>query len=608
MPERVFGGRSSSNTRSFPMTRLVLLENDGADLLRRLLESLGAFFERSLSLEHALNAVTPEEGASTALILSEERLFEAQALARQRAVSILQLFSGFRNVLVYPFRGSREGLTALSEWLDAKVEIHRLEGPDLDYHVKRLSLCGSFSGLKFGPANPAADFGLSMTGVSHPIESIVEIGQFSFFTKVSLTTTELFICSTSAIFDVGREFRHNLQASTCFAGLVPLIFFLRYCAVPHWQTPRPMANIVIDDPDLKTSYGFLDSTTLARCVDDLECAVAIGFIPWNFKRTSPAVVELFRSRWPRLSLCIHGCDHMKEEFCSSVAQSQRLISLALKRMQRLRQRTGLDYDRVMVFPRGEFSAAAMQALRGSAVGAAVNTELIDSRGDRGVSGGALLQPAITAYSGFPLFLRRPANEPIANFALDLLLGKPCLVAMHHPYFQGGPERFVSLVESLGALDPELTWSNLEDIVAHTYSLRSTFKCTTDVRLFSGSSSLLSERSAAQASFSKKEMLPDKSFLASVDGREIECIQEDEELRFSANLTSAGSSFVEVKVSPIDRVQAASHSLSYRLRVAGRRYFCWVRDNYFAESAWATSLGRRSEKASLLAPELENVDR
>ena len=74
---------------------------------------------------------------------------------------------------------------------------------------------------------------------------------------------------------------------------------------------------------------------------------------------------------------------MKEEFCSSAAQSQRLIGLALERMHRLRQRTGLNYDRVMVFPRGEFSAAAMLALRGSAVVAAVNTELIDSRGDRG---------------------------------------------------------------------------------------------------------------------------------------------------------------------------------------------------------------------------------
>jgi hypothetical protein len=590
------------------MTRLILLENESADLLRPLLESLGVLFERSLSVEHALNAVTLEPGTRTALILSEERLIEAQALARQRAVSIVQLLSGFQHVLVYPMRGSREGLSALGEWLDGKVEIHRFERPDVGYAVKHLTVSGPFSGLTFGPANTVTDFGCAITNVSHPVETIVEIGQFPLFAKISLATTELFVCATSAVFDVKQEFHQNLQAAICFAGLVPLILFLRHCSISHWRTPRLLANIVIDDPDLKMSYGSLHAATLARCVENLDCAVAIGFIPWNFKRTSPAVVELFRSRWPRLSLCIHGCDHMKEEFCSSVARSQRLISLALERMHRLTQRTGLDYDRVMVFPRGEFSAAAMEALRGSAVIGAVNTELIDSHGRRGVAGGELLQPAITAYSGFPLFLRRPASEPMANFALDLLLGKPCLVALHHPYFQGGPNRFISLVDSLRALDPELAWSNLEHIVAHTYSERPRSRLTTDVRLFSGSSSLTSSTATSQVSFSKREVLPGKSFFASIDGQEVESTREGEELRFSASLSSAGSSMVEVKVSPGDRAQAASHSLSYRLRVAGRRYFCRLRDNYFAESPWATSLGKRSRRTTPVTSALEQVER
>ena len=83
---------------------------------------------------------------------------------------MFQLFSGFQNALAYPFCGSPEGVTALSEWLGGKVEIHRLEGPHLDYDVKRLSLCGSFSGLKFGPANPVTDFGLSITR-AFPIQS-----------------------------------------------------------------------------------------------------------------------------------------------------------------------------------------------------------------------------------------------------------------------------------------------------------------------------------------------------------------------------------------------------------------------------------------------------
>ena len=156
-----------------------------------------------------------------------------------------------------------------------------------------------------------------------------------------------------------------------FSGLAPLLFFLRDCGISAWQTPLRAANIVIDDPDLKESYGFIDPKTLAQWLDKLDCAVSIGFIPWNFKRTSPSVVELFRSRWPRLSLCVHGCDHVKAEFCGNVSSSRQLIALALERMERLSRDTGLSYDKVMVFPHGEFSGSAMQALQESSFLAAV---------------------------------------------------------------------------------------------------------------------------------------------------------------------------------------------------------------------------------------------
>ena len=136
----------------------------------------------------------------------------------------------------------------------------------------------------------------------------------------------------------------------------------------------------------------------------------------------------------------------------------------------------------MVFPRGEFSGSAMQALHESSFLAGVNTELIDSQANRGVPAGQLLQPAITSYSGFPLFLRRPAHEPIANFALDLLLGKPCLVGTHHDYFREGFERLAKLVNSLKRLDPGLSWSNLETIVSETYSVQTNAESHHDVRL------------------------------------------------------------------------------------------------------------------------------
>src|SRR5262249_2997037 len=153
---------------------------------------------------------------------------------------------------------------------------------------------------------------------------------------------------------------------------------------------------------------------------------------------------------------IHGSDHIGAEFAApSVSASLPMIAQSLDRMKSFTAQTGVRHDKVMVFPQGKFSANAMEALRQSDFLATVNTELLDNRARRGVPARELLKPAITFYAGFPLFLRRKATEPIANFALDLLLGKPCLVVTHHDDFRRGMQPFASLVASLNGLSPRL---------------------------------------------------------------------------------------------------------------------------------------------------------
>src|SRR5207249_8763448 len=116
----------------------------------------------------------------------------------------------------------------------------------------------------------------------------------------------------------------------------------------------------------------------------------------------------------------------------------------------------------------------------------VNTELIDERAQRGVRAGELLKPAITSFAGFPLFMRRKASQPIANFALDLLLGKPCFVVTHHDDFRQGMQPVASLVTALNALSPSLHWTNLATILSRTYSTRMNAALAVEVRLFASS--------------------------------------------------------------------------------------------------------------------------
>ena len=565
-------------------TRIVLLEDSSATALSRLLQTLGVSFERETSLEEALSIRSIGSSKADVLILSGRHLRAARALAHARSVSLPQLFAEFAAVLLCAWNGEPDDVAALAEWIGGKIEVTRLQGEEHCYSVKPLALAKPFSGLRFGPIKSAADFGLTLSESSYPIEEIATIGGLSFFFRVTLPGTQLFVSCSSAVFDVDAEARRNPRAAWRFSGLVLLLLFLRHRGISSWRTSLRAANIVIDDPDLQESYGFIETKRLVRCVDELGCAVSIAFIPWNFKRTSPAVVELFRTGWPRLSLCVHGCDHVRAEFCSDkVSSSSQLIALALDRMERLSRNTGLTYDKIMVFPRGEFSGAAMQALRESSFLAGVNTELIDSQTGHGVPAGQLLQPAITKHAGFPLFLRRSADEPIANFALDLLLGKPCLVRMHHDYFREGLDPFVDLVDSLNALDPSLSWTNLETIVSQTYSARLDSDSRGEVRLFSPYTRLTTQKRFI--SFLKREPLQDKTFEASIEGREIAASRDGENVVFPAEVETESETAIRIGISPVPPPRLPSYSLRYRMRVATRRYLSRIRDNHDTGPAW-----------------------
>ena len=565
-------------------TRLILLEDSAERSLSRILQELGVHFEPQASLQEVFSGDNTNANKKNVLILSGQHLNAARALASSRSASLAQLFGNFAAVLLCAWEGETENIRCLSEWIGGKVEVTRFQGDAHCYAVKPLALAKPFSGLKFGPVKTDSDFGLALAGTGCPVETIVSIGELSFFFRAMLPGTQLFVSCSSAIFDVDAEARRNLIAAQSFSALVPLLFFLRHCGISAWLTPLRAANIVIDDPDLQESYGFIETRTLAQWVDKLDCAVSIAFIPWNFKRTSPAVVELFRSRWPRLSLCVHGCNHVEAEFCGNVSSSRQLIALALKRMERLSRNTGLSYDKVMVFPRGEFSGSAMQALHESSFLSAVNTELIDRQADRGVPAGQLLQPAITSYSGFPLFLRRPAGEPIANFALDLLLGKPCLVGMHHDYFKEGFERLAEFVNSLKGLDPGLSWSNLQTIVSRTYSLQTNVESHHDVRLFSRYTRVVIPRPPACISFCKSEPMKEKAFDASVNGHEIATSRNGQDLLFAAKVESQ-ENVVRTRLSPVPTPSLPSYSLRYSLKVATRRHLARIRDNYVTGPRW-----------------------
>ncbi|TRZ48663.1 hypothetical protein D4S03_09385 [bacterium] len=205
------------------------------------------------------------------------------------------------------------------------------------------------------------------------------------------------------------------------------------------------ASIIIDDPLLRENYGFLNYRKLLNLMDKHNFFTTIAFIPFNFNRTDKRIAALFRERPDRFSLCVHGCDHTKGEFGKTdFNHLDDKVKLATARMIEHERRTGIPFDRIMVFPQGIFSNAALGALKKNNYLAAVNTEAMPVDGH--------------ISSNFPFFLRYNP-EDVINCGSD-----PTFITLHHDYFKNGYERLTDFVDELNTRSKNVKWDSLGNIV------------------------------------------------------------------------------------------------------------------------------------------------
>ena len=200
------------------------------------------------------------------------------------------------------------------------------------------------------------------------------------FLKVSCNGLPVFL-SSERLIDIDAELTtFNFDIRDHFFSAVPFVSYIRW-AFPSssWHAPEASASLIIDDPLLKPTHGFVDFHELLSLMKRHNFSTNVAFIPWNWRRSAPEVVRLFRENPEHFSLSVHGCDHTRAEFGSS--SQQRLYwkaQQALERMNRHQSITGICHDPVMVFPQGIFSEAAMNALKRTDLIASVNNDIISA--------------------------------------------------------------------------------------------------------------------------------------------------------------------------------------------------------------------------------------
>ncbi len=357
--------------------------------------------------------------------------------------------------------------------------------------------CKSMSGLKVRTHSDGHQNAIAFNQSDPRIAAVVSCEKGAALLRIERHGVPVFLSSVNAMidldaplsvpaFDIRREFLSALPAAMYVKWA-----FDGTC----WEPPLTTACMVIDDPLLRPRYGFLDFRRLLDLMLAHKFATNIAFIPWNWRRSARKVVRLFRENPERLSLSVHGCDHTGGEF--GIQDSERLAwraKQAVIRMARHEALTGIRFDPVMVFPQGVFSRVAMKVLKRTGFIAVVNTEVVGNDPQPfKVSVADYWDVAVRNYSDFPIFTRRYPSHGIENFAFDILLGKPCLVVIHHDDCRDNCKPLMEFIDRLNSLNARLSWCDLGQVVRRSFRQREIARGLVELEMYG--SELLVENSS-----------------------------------------------------------------------------------------------------------------
>jgi len=277
-----------------------------------------------------------------------------------------------------------------------------------------------------------------------------------------------------------------------FASLASPMLFLHYAAGDHaWHSPGAYANFTIDDLWLREPYGHVNYEELLQQAQLHNFHVTIAFIPWNFDRSQAKVVSLFREHPDRLSICIHGNNHIHQEFgpldTHPLDKQTEDMKQALARMAKFSDLTGIPHDDVMVFPHSIAPEATFSQMKRYNFLATANSLNVPSDATTQRGADFALRTATLQFGDFPSLRRYSAETdiPEPQLAIDAFLGNPMLFYGHESFFAEGIDAFNKTSDTVNRLQPATQWRGLGEIARHLYIERLRDDGDFDIRAYSG---------------------------------------------------------------------------------------------------------------------------
>jgi hypothetical protein len=375
-----------------------------------------------------------------------------------------------------------------------------------------------------------------------------------------------------------------------FLQVAPAMMFTKYCAGEKgWHAIHEYANLTIDDPWLRQSYGYVDYKGLLEEMETHGFHTTIAFIPWNYDRSDPRVVSLFLNHPDRFSIAVHGNNHAHKEFTDyrskPLADQVADLKQSLARMERFRALTGIPYDKVMVFPHSIAPEGTLRALKTYNYLATVNSTNVPQGAARPTDLSFALRPATLSFAGFPSISRYSVTAPIAKsyLATNEFLGNPLFFYGHSENFAGGIAAFDGTADEVNELEPDTQWRGLGDIVRHLYVVKLRDDFNYDVLAFS-SDICLDNASGRDSNFYVRKQEIDGQSINSliVDGQNFPYQLQDDSLSFSVPVPMGKTRCAAIQYQndlDIASIGASKESVVvYLLRMASD-----FRDNYLSKA-------------------------
>lgn len=269
-----------------------------------------------------------------------------------------------------------------------------------------------------------------------------------------------------------NDFFHAHFRSSKWFAMVPLLHFLRELLGPEgWQVAEPRATFIIDDPNFhRRSYGYVDFAKLIKHAEAHNYHATVATVPldgWYFNKQ---VIALFRPHRQRISVMMHGVNHVADELAREYTKDEALalLSVGLRRIAAFEEQSGLKVDRIMAAPHGAFKesiADPMLRLGFEAGCVSIGSLTRWNPGKNWPADLGIPMAQALGRDGFPVFHRIGTNE--TDIRLSAYLGHPVVIATHHHDYMSNFARIESLAKTINEISSP-RWMTAEDISRTNY--------------------------------------------------------------------------------------------------------------------------------------------